>query len=532
MQFSFQPLHNKSKQLLHAQLTKVGGLAPLKASPDELLGELFQDVQLRRVFEDSIVFVDRVPSGTMFKLLQAYEEQRQLPNFDLHNFVQTHFKEYFDNPTGYTTNPNHTVQQHISELWSVLTHTEYKNRGALVALPYPYVVPGGRWSILCYWDSYFIMLGLAAEDRWELIEDIIKDCAFLIRKAGHIPNGNRTYYLSRSQPPFFSHMVRLLAEKKGKLILVRYLPYLLAEYRFWMKGAKQLEQPNSVSRRAVRLHDGLLLNRYYDDKRTPRPESYKEDVDTAYLAPDRLPSKVYVDLRAGAESGWDFSSRWLKDGKNLHSIHTTDILPVDLNCILLHLEQTIAEAYQTMKQGWLAEKYWQRAAQRTKAIQRYCWNEEKGFYFDYDFVTGAQTDHFTLAAVFPLYMRVATQAQADRVANCLRDKFLKPGGLVTTLSTTGQQWDSPNGWAPLEWIAIEGLRHYNHHDLANEIKKRWIQTNLKVYKEKGKLVEKYNVVDPSMSAGGGEYELQDGFGWTNGVLQKLLSEDNPANPQA
>ena len=129
----------------------------------------------------------------------------------------------------------------------------------------------------------------------------------------------------------------------------------------------------------------------------------------------------------------------------------------------------------------------------------------------------------TLAGVFPLYAKTATSKQAASVAKILEEKFLKSGGLVTTLEDTGQQWDSPNGWAPLQWIAIEGLRNYGYHQLANEIKKRWVNVTVDIFKETGKLVEKYDVANAG-KGGGGEYPLQDGFGWTNGVLAALLNE--------
>ena len=525
MQLPFKHHPKRPRQFLQSQLTKVsGGLAPLRPSPDELLGELFQDVQLRRVYDDGMTFVDLVPSGALRSILRSYEREREQPGFDLHKFVQTYFKDYLDNPTGYKTNPNHTIEQHINELWTVLTHVEYKNRGSLIALPYPYVVPGGRFGAQWYWDSYFIMLGLAASERWDLVEGMIKNCAFMMRKVGYIPSGNRTYYLSRSQPPFFSHMVRLLAREKGNLTLVRYLPYMLSEYRFWMRGSKKVSDASPAYRRVVRLPDGTILNRYYDDKRTPRPESYKEDVETARLAPERLASKVFVDLRAAAESGWDFSSRWFANGRDLHTIHTTDILPVDLNCLLFELEQTIADTYRVLKQTYLAERYEKQAATRREAINRYCWNAERGFYFDYDFVREAQTPSVTAAGTTPLYSRVASAEQAARVASVVKTELLKPGGLVTTTAHTGEQWDAPNGWAPLQWMTIQGLRHYEQYALADEIKQRWIDTNVAVYKAEGKLVEKYNVADPANVAGGGEYSLQDGFGWTNGVLMALLHE--------
>lgn len=519
------PLFN-FKRSVKSQITKAtGGLSPTKAPPDELLGELFQDVQLRRIYPDSITFVELVPANKLRKLLKEYEKERQNPTFDLHSFVKHHFKTFIEAAPTYTTNPNHTIEEHINELWNVLTYEVYRDRGSLMALPYPYVVPGGRYNAFFYWDTYFVMLGLAASNRYDMVEAMMKNYTFLIRKVGFIPTANRTYYLSRSQPPFFSQMIRLLAKKEGKTALVKYLPYMLAEYSFWMKGHKQLHRQAPAHRRVVMMPDGELLNRYYDNKRTPRPESYKEDVDTAHEAEDRIPSQVYLDLRAAAESGWDFSSRWLKDGKTLSTIHTTDLVPVDLNCLLYQLEQTITEAYKLLKQPLLAKRYKQKAEARHAAIQKYCWSSKRGFFFDYDYMAQERTEHLTLAGVFPLYAKVATEDQAAAVAQRLKDHFLKDGGLITTTAVSGQQWDAPNGWALLQWVTIEGLRNYGHHDLANEIKKRWIETNLAVYKTEHKLVEKYNVVQVGSVAGGGEYALQDGFGMTNGVLMALLSED-------
>ena len=133
----------------------------------------------------------------------------------------------------------------------------------------------------------------------------------------------------------------------------------------------------------------------------------------------------------------------------------------------------------------------------------------------------------TLAGVFPLFFKIATNDQAEKVARAIKDNFLMPGGVVTTLETTGQQWDAPNGWAPLQWITIIGLKNYEHHDLAADIANRWVKLNSDVFKRTGKLMEKYNVVDTQLEAGGGEYPGQDGFGWTNGVLLALKALGRP-----
>lgn len=498
-------------------------LAPKKDSPDDLWGELFQDVQLRQIFPDSMTFADMMPDKAKRRILKAYRRERLDPQFDLHKFVVEHFTGLLASQDVYTTNPHHTVEQHIEELWGVLTREVPKNTGSLIGLPYPYIVAGGRYIAQFYWDSYFVMLGLAAGGHWDMVENMVKNCAFLIRKFGFVPNGNRTYYLTRSQPPVFALMVTLLAQHKGKAALVRYLPYMLAEYRFWMKGSSRLNTRRQADRHVVRMPNGTVLNRYYDNGTTPRPEGYKEDIGLALQA-GRAPSRVYLDLRAGAESGWDYSSRWLRDGTTLGSIHTTDMVPPDLNSLMYILERTIAEAYGIFKQQRLARHYRNVAADRRAAINEYCWDAEKQFYCDYDFVAGKTTSVLSGAAAFPLFAGVASQDQADAVAQLLRKKFLQVGGLVATLQESGQQWDWPNGWAPLQWVAIQGLRDYGHVYLADEIKERWMRCNIALYEKQFKLVEKYNVVHTDAPALNGEYVLQDGFGWTNGVLLALLKE--------
>lgn len=518
----------REDKLKSALVSTTGTLFRVGKSPDEALGELFNQVQKNKLYDDGKTFTDLVPRGRMRAIQREYMLAKKDPNFDLREFINRHFYEFAPHKNReFHTDPSRTVSQHISELWKVLERRNRLNRGSLISLPYPYIVPGGRFSEQFYWDSYFIMLGLAADDRWDMIENMMKNYAYMIRKFGFIPTANRTYFLSRSQPPFFSQMVGLLASHHGRTrTFAAYLPYMLSEYRFWMKGRLKLaKREHKAFARVVEMPNGMNLNRYYDNKMTPRPESLREDDETASLSPDRQADRVFLHLRAGAESGWDFSSRWFMDPHDIRTIHTADIIPVDLNCLLYQLEQTIAETYRLLKNPLLARKFQSLADRRAKAIQTYCWDETSGFFVDYNFHHQQPTGCLSLAAVFPLYARIATKEQADRVAARLKKDFLKPGGLVTTLVQNGQQWDEPNGWAPLQWVAIEGLRNYGHHALANEIKRRWTTLNMKVFAEKHKLIEKYNVEDKTGLGGGGEYPLQDGFGWTNGVLAALLAEE-------
>ena len=484
---------------------------------------LFADVQLQKVFPDGKTFVDCMPKKDLKQIVDEYEKQKRTVAFSLKEFVLNNFDLPIIPETGFTGNQTKSVAEHIESLWPVLTRQPDTKKGSLIPLPYSYIVPGGRFGEIYYWDSYFTMLGLQASGKTDMIENMVNNFAHLIDTVGFIPNGNRTYYIGRSQPPFFSLMVKLLSETKEKDVLVRYLPQLQKEYAFWMKGADELSETKNAVHHAVRLSDGEIMNRYWDENETPRPESYREDVELANHSKQNE-AILYRHLRAGAESGWDYSSRWFKDGKTFATIHTTEIIPVDFNCLLYHLEKLLAEAFTIDNKNKQAEKFKLLAEKRKAVIQKYYWNNNAGFYFDYDFIKGKQKQSLTLAGIAPLFFTIATTEQANQVAAVIKEKFLQPGGVVTTLENTGQQWDSPNGWAPLQWMTIIGLENYGLNDLAKEIAQRWIKLNDDVYKRTGKLMEKYNVVDTHLEAGGGEYEGQDGFGWTNGVLLALLKK--------
>jgi alpha,alpha-trehalase len=481
---------------------------------------LFEDVQLGGVFPDGKTFVDCLPKRSLEEIAREYRRAKTSAGFSLRNFVDAHFERPPEYGTDYVSDPTKEVEEDVESLWTILTRQPDTTAGSLIPLPLPYIVPGGRFREIYYWDSYFTSLGLRASGKVEMIENMVENFSHLIDTVGHIPNGNRTYYLGRSQPPFYALMVKLLGEERGEGTLLKYLPQLEREYQFWMKGAEDLSKNRLTTHHSARMRDGEVLNRYWDENSTPRPESFQEDFDLSHQS-NQLPAKLFRHLRAGAESGWDFSSRWFQEGHSLSSIHTTDIAAVDLNCLLLNLERTIVEACQVARNVQETDRFEKIVARREAAIQKYFWNKDQGFYFDYDFAHGQQTSAMTLAGAFPLFFKVATEEQAKAVARTIEKKFLMRGGVVTTLETTGQQWDAPNGWAPLQWITIVGLENYDHRELAAEIASRWIKLNSDVFKRTGKLMEKYNVVDTHLEAGGGEYPGQDGFGWTNGVLLAL-----------
>ncbi len=499
----------------------------------QLGGDLFEAVQQQDVFRDSKTFVDCVPLKSPIEIEQAFQTERDSQSFDLKQFVHDHFQV----PEEIAPAENHAAERpmedHIRDLWDHLSrpaHGDVSPHTTLIPLIHPYIVPGGRFREIYYWDSYFTAEGLAACTSMDTVIDMVRNFAYLIERFGFIPNGNRIYYLGRSQPPVFALMLELLERYDRKEEAVKHRDHLEQEYRFWMDGTDIVSDEIQAHRRLVAPDDNTYLNRYWDDHAKPRPESYREDLHLTADVPEENREALFRNVRAACESGWDFSSRWLRNPVDMRTIRTTELLPVDLNAYMYAMEDRLASLYDAVGEDEKAERYRAAAEQRKQAINTYFWDAEDGYYFDYDWVNETQTDTWSLAAVVPLFVGLASQEQADSIAEHIKERFLEAGGLVATPAESGEQWDKPNGWAPLHWMAINGLIKYGHGDLAQTIAQRWYTLNQDVYHRTGKMMEKYNVVDTELEAGGGEYTLQDGFGWTNGVIIALKKNALRAEP--
>src|SRR5688572_5163540 len=291
-------------------------------TPDLVYGELFKDVQMSKIFPDGKTFVDCIPKKDPKEIVKDYLAIKKNPavRFSLELFVKENFDLPPAPPTINYVQQEKDVVMHIKNLWGALRREPDKKieGSSLLPLPHPYIVPGGRFREIYYWDSYFTMLGLKESGETDMIENMIKNFAYLINTYGHIPNGNRTYYVSRSQPPYFAKMVELLSEIKGPGVYKTYLPALEKEYKFWMEGSATVK-PGGSFKSVVKLKDGTLLNRNWDNSNSPRQESYREDIETADQAiknfimvalfrdakhqkeaTDILRLKVYRHLRAGA----------------------------------------------------------------------------------------------------------------------------------------------------------------------------------------------------------------------------------------
>ncbi len=481
---------------------------------------LFDEVQRSQVFEDQKMMTDAVPLFLISEINAKYEKEKDNEDFDLKSFVLSNF-DFLRAKIAMERTKYVPIDQHIEKLWDELTRNAPAENGTLLKLPKSYIVPGGRFNEFFYWDSYYIMLGLQTSGRTEMMENIVENCSYLIQTFGFVPNASRTHFLSRSQPPYFSLMLDLIAESTNDGdVYSKYYDTLEKEYRFWMDGETGLENDSSF-KRVIRTEDGATLNRYYDAENTPRPESYLIDIEGNKKSAG---GDFYRNVRAACESGWDFSSRWFADGDKIQTIETLNLAPVDLNCLLWHLEKTLAHSSAFQNLSEKQEYYSQRADNRRKAIDQYFWDAEGKIYRDYHKKNHRQTSSESIATLYPLFLKLANLGQAKAVMETIEEKFLYQGGIVTTTKNSRQQWDFPNAWAPYQWLGFLSMKNYAFDDLAEKIKNNWCSNVERVYNTTGKLMEKYNALDTETIAGGGEYPNQDGFGWTNGVYSKLKQE--------
>lgn len=480
---------------------------------------LFEAVQQAEIFEDQKTMVDAIPLFPIAEIETKYEEEKNHIDFDLKDFVLRNFFLEKLSEKGNEISANKLpIKEHIKKLWNQLTKTAYEEKGTLLGLPKPYIVPGGRFIEFFYWDSYFVMLGLQVSGNIEMMKNIVENCSYLIMNYGFVPNASRSYFLTRSQPPYFSLMLDLIYESTNdEKIYLQYFETLEKEYQFWMSGEENLEFGQSY-KRVLKTNDGDILNRYYDDENLPRPESYLIDVKDFKTSESQ---EFYRNIRAACESGWDFSSRWFADGESIKTINTLELAQIDLNSLLWNLENTLAKASRIKENLALEKKYQSLAEQRLSNIEKYFWDKESKIYRDFNFLKNEQTSSEHIASLYPLFLGFSNMQQALDMKYWVSKKFLHPGGLVTTTKQTGEQWDFPNAWAPNQWIGYTAMKNYGFDDVADEIKTNWSKNVERVYNNVGKLMEKYNAVDVKTIAGGGEYPNQDGFGWTNGVYLKM-----------
>ena len=376
------------------------------------------------------------------------------------------------------------VLTYIAEYWPRIIRSNPRQHGTLIALPCPYLIPsdGAMFQEMYYWDSYFMSLGLVGTEHEHLIVDMTENMASLYRRFGIIPNANRYYFLSRSQPPFFTALIRLAHDVKRR------------------QGAPDAD---AFLRRMMRLaeheHETVWLG-------TAQPHHRQ-----VYRGLSRYFDINYLDTLAACESGWDHSTRcddrWLAH------------LPVDLNAILYVREVDFADHADALGDSRRAAAWRRRAQERAATMHELMWDDERGFFFDYDWVNERRNPHLSLAGFFPLWAGLATPEQAARLVREWLPQFERPGGLVTTQEErAGRQWASPNGWAPLQWIVVAGLERYGYHAAAQRIRHQWCENCAAVFAATGAMWEKYNVVESGANPEVGLYGSVAGFGWSHAVF--------------
>ncbi|KAL6424640.1 hypothetical protein ACFW04_009967 [Cataglyphis niger] len=401
-------------------------------------------------------------------------------------------------------------------------------RHSLIYVNNTFVVPGGRFKEFYYWDSYWIIEGLLLCDMPVTVKGMIENFFSMVERYGFVPNGGRVYYLSRSQPPLLIPMVAKYYDyTKDREFLKQNIAILEKEFEYW-----QNEKMVNV------MKDGKTyrMARYVTNSNGPRPESYKEDYRLAQPLPEKERGELYNNLKAAAESGWDFSYRWcirIDRNANLSLINasTSDIIPVDLNAILQRNARLLARFHGILGNLQKVLRYSKIALDYQAAIDNVLWNEDEGIWLDYDTRNKQSRNAFYPSNLSPLYTmsynrNKSTYYALKAISYLKRNRVdLYFGGTPTSVNYTGEQWDFPNAWPPLQSFLVVGLYRTGMKeamDLAETLAGRWLRSNYIGYDEYGKMFEKYNAIHPGEGGGGGEYSVQEGFGWTNGIVFEFL----------
>lgn len=417
----------------------------------------------------------------------------------------------------------------VNMSWKFLmkfSNNSFGDKTTLINTGRPFIVPGGRFREFYYWDSYWTLKGLLGLQMYNSAMNMILNFTEIIKTYGYIPNGSRTYYLGRSQPPFFTQMIYMLYQCNIKEYNADLLGYILdaalTEYEWFDKNRKV---------KVIKNNKCYHLNGYNDNLAViPRIESYKADLSVFREAllngADISTGKIlFKNLRAAAESGWDFSSRWLADGLSLKTIHTVDFIPVDLNAILYRNEIIISHLLEIRDKNCKKCKIFKRRAEKRRvAIQKVLWNPEMGVWCDYNVKNQSfNSDRFYFSNITPMVFGI------DPPENGYKDILLRysdvlfgyPGGIPASSEKpilTNHQWDFPNSWAPFPSMLVDFLVQKNEYMLSLHVAQTFFNAVNIGFKKFGVFFEKYMCNDPGSTGNGGEYVPQTGFGWTNGTI--------------
>ncbi|XP_030377776.1 trehalase [Scaptodrosophila lebanonensis] len=515
-------------------------------------GPLLETVQMSGMFADGKSFVDMKLRCKAEKTLKDFHTFSNCKKNDgslkfLQMFVENHFDpqgadlEAFA-PTDYKCDPAFLSQvcdadlkkfgTYLNETWKTLcvrVRDDVKKNPdsySIVHLPNPTIIPGGRFTEYYYWDSYWIVRGLLYSDMDKTARGMIENFLYLVRTYGFVPGCGRIYCSGRSHPPMLIQMVKAYVEfTNDEKFAVDALPMLEKEFDTFLEN-------HSVE---VKGHTMYV---YRDSTTGPRPEAMCEDrANTDSMCNEDDKEGFYSDVKAACESGQAFSSRWYisEAGTNEGSVsdtHTTCIVPVDLNAILFRNCKILAEFNATAGNAEKANEYQIKACEMLKAINDVLWNDCAGIWLDYDLKNNKARNYFAASNLSPLWLRAYGICDTDKIAQAVM-KYIKfnkldsyPGGVPATLYNSGQQWDFPNVWPPQMYMIIEGLEALGtseSKELSKKWAQRWVRHNYEAYQQKGAMFEKYNCEEFGGVGSGGGYEVQTGFGWTNGIIIEFMA---------
>eukprot|EP00053_Salpingoeca_punica_P011358 m.101306 g.101306 ORF g.101306 m.101306 type:complete len:625 (-) comp15655_c0_seq1:81-1955(-) len=530
------------------------------AHPIYCSGPILEAVQMMGIFPDSKTFVDMPLNANISTVLEAAAATNFSDVTATKAFVAAYFGDAGSDldtwtPTDWTPTPPVAADIKDADLkqWAIGLNERWQTLGkkmkadaqaapdqhSLIFVPNPFIVPGGRFREFYYWDTYWITRGLLHCGMFATVKGMLQNYASLIDRFGFVPNGGRVYYERRSQPPVLTLMLADYYEFTNDSSLVKdMLPLLVKEYSFWMTN------------RSVNVTVGnnvYTVNIYNVDVASPRPESFKEDFAAAQGMNHTEQEKLWAEIASGAETGWDFSSRWMDDKANLstRSLHTSIVVPVDLNSILYKVETQLADLFHRMDMAANSTLFGLRAVARLEAISKIFWDPQRQLWFDFNLTSQARQQDVYAAVFVPAWAGVTDSwSDADRTSLFNSMQTLEAGpaatssknnvkwldmfsGVPTSSIRSGQQWDYPNMWPPLLSFAVAGLQRLrlDGADMAAfALAQKYISSAYVGWTSNPAqyMFEKYSVESNGQSGGGGEYTPQNGFGWSNGVALDLL----------
>lgn len=509
-------------------------------------------VQLARVFPDSKSFVDlrlvRSENETLADFDELLRDTGGAPSrARLADFVRVHFADGDElepwTPPDFDPDPPLLARvrdprlrefaRDLVGIWPRLGRrvkpvvAAHPERYSLLSVPHGFVVPGGRFREMYYWDSYWTVRGLLASGMRDAARGVLDNLLHLVGRFGYVPNGCRQYYLGRSQPPMLAAAVAAYVNVTDDVAwLAGAAPLVERELQYWLDNRR-------VSVRVRGTTYELLRYRASSEPGGPRPESYYEDYEVASELPDDASREnFYMEIKSAAESGWDFSSRWFasEDG-NLTDVRASRVVPVDLNAMFAGALRLAGEFRSRLKDKRAALKWWSLARYWRGAVDAVLWHPADGVWYDYDIAVQAPRRGFYPSCAAPLWAGAVEEDRAPEYAARLLAYLTSsgalhfPGGVPASLQQTGEQWDFPNAWPPLQSVLIGALRasgNKSAHEEAARLAGVWVRANYAGYRRWRKMFEKYSATEPGHQGGGGEYDVQDGFAWTNGVALHLL----------